>query len=341
MQLSVIVPTYNSEDYILDTLEQVYKLSKLVEMELIVVDDGSRDSTTQLIKKYENKMSLKIIYNSHYGVGYARNTGILYAVGKYITFVDSDDLIIPEAYKAAIVSAEKASYPDIVSCSKHLSGNRLVKGSFKKSIFLADMYISTKNFDILQYSSGPYSKLFCREFLLNQGIKFPVDINNGEDLIFNGYAILCARSILLISITAYLYRKHEGSLMTSANEKLIENNAKLLEEVKKLLGRAFEGKNGEYYSYWILRVMLINIVRVLCSQRRGYKEQYKAATKKICSASRDRNVRKIFNSSLSTRQKLLIFVIRFTPKWFSRNAIFFANKLLDSRKNAAGVFEEL
>ncbi|MDI6788821.1 MAG: glycosyltransferase, partial [Planctomycetota bacterium] len=91
--VSVIIPTYNSDKYLAEAIEsaldQTYK-----NLEIIVVDDGSTDNTRELVKQYESK--IHYIYQENQERSAARNTGIKYSRGKYLQFLDADDIILPE-----------------------------------------------------------------------------------------------------------------------------------------------------------------------------------------------------------------------------------------------------
>lgn len=107
-KVSVIIPTYNRDKYlekaIRSVLKQTYK-----NYELIVVDDGSTDKTKKIVKKYVKKYPKKVryIYQDNRGPSAARNTGILNAKGKYITFLDSDDEYLPKMLKRQIAYMKK------------------------------------------------------------------------------------------------------------------------------------------------------------------------------------------------------------------------------------------
>lgn len=97
--LSVIVPVYNVEHYVAETLDSVLNQT-LRELEIIVVDDGSTDSSGEIVNEYATKDSrIRVITKSNAGLGSARNTGIAVAKGKYLTFLDSDDTLPPSAYE--------------------------------------------------------------------------------------------------------------------------------------------------------------------------------------------------------------------------------------------------
>ena len=113
--VSVIIPAYNIEDYIgrcLDSIiSQTYK-----NLEIIVVDDGSRDYTGEILDNYAKKdRRIKVIHKENGGVSSARNKGIEAAEGDYIGFIDGDDLIEPGMYKTLVDLLEEEN-ADIAHC---------------------------------------------------------------------------------------------------------------------------------------------------------------------------------------------------------------------------------
>lgn len=105
--VSLIIPAYNAEEYIVRTLDNALAQS-LTELEIIVVDDGSTDSTPKIIDWYAQKyFNMKVIHQENKGVAAARNTGIIAACGEYVGFMDNDDMIHPDMMKRLYNSAKK------------------------------------------------------------------------------------------------------------------------------------------------------------------------------------------------------------------------------------------
>ena len=89
IKVSVIVPIYNTEKYVVECLESIVNQT-LKEIEIICIDDGSTDNSIEIVKCYSN---IKIIHQKHSGLSIARNTGMQNANGEYIYFCDSDDVL--------------------------------------------------------------------------------------------------------------------------------------------------------------------------------------------------------------------------------------------------------
>ena len=114
MKLSVIIPVYNAEKYIQETIESVYA-QEIADMEVICVDDCSTDDSVRVIRELQQAHdNLHLLQNTenHYA-GFSRNRGIEAAAGEWIHFLDADDLVAEGAYKKLLETAEKSG-ADIV-----------------------------------------------------------------------------------------------------------------------------------------------------------------------------------------------------------------------------------
>ena len=90
--VSVIIPTYNRADTIGEAIDSVIEQT-YSEIEIIVIDDGSRDNTSQILENYGDK--IRVVHQANSGVSASRNRGIKIAVGEFLAFLDSDDLWLP------------------------------------------------------------------------------------------------------------------------------------------------------------------------------------------------------------------------------------------------------
>ena len=101
-QISIIIPAYNVEKYIEETLRSIEKQT-FSDFEVLVIDDGSDDGTFDIVKSIASQdRRIKIYTQDNSGQGKARNTGIDNAQGEYLTFVDSDDLVLPDYLSTSI-----------------------------------------------------------------------------------------------------------------------------------------------------------------------------------------------------------------------------------------------
>ena len=110
MKLSIVIPIYNAEKYIEECLASI--LPEMDdEIELLLIDDGSTDSSYNVIQRYE-KSNIRILHHENHGVSYTRNRGIAEAAGTYIMFVDADDRLSPGWSK--VVLKECARKADVI-----------------------------------------------------------------------------------------------------------------------------------------------------------------------------------------------------------------------------------
>lgn len=187
--VSIIIPAYNVENYIVRTIEscvnQTYK-----KVEILIVDDGSLDNTSRVIQEYMLKDDrIKYFYQENSGVSKARNKGISHANGKYIVFLDSDDWLDKDAIEYLIYYQEKYKKYFITvnrQCIE-LDGKILKEKNkiFNEEIKILDVEELLENFIENNYSvSSSCYKLYSRDILLKNEIRFKENIFHGEDGLF-------------------------------------------------------------------------------------------------------------------------------------------------------------
>lgn len=183
VKVSVIIPVYNVENYLErclnSVLNQTYK-----DIEIILVNDGSTDSSGEICDKYGNKdKRIKVINNSNHGVSYSRNCGIRVATGEYVLFVDSDDTI-ESNYIWILVNANKFNNYDLILC------NICDVYMNKKNVRYKEFFTLTNDFcndyyKLVNILRVPFVKLYKLNIIKKYNIVFPEDISAGEDQIFN------------------------------------------------------------------------------------------------------------------------------------------------------------
>ena len=100
-RVTVLIPTYNAAAYLTETLESVCTQT-FRDFELLIVDDGSRDDTLAMARRFESRLTLRIIEQANAGPAAARNNGVRQAHGEYVAFIDSDDLMMPRRLEAQL-----------------------------------------------------------------------------------------------------------------------------------------------------------------------------------------------------------------------------------------------
>lgn len=115
LKVSVIIPTYNRAKYLKDAIESVLG-QKYQNLEIIIVDDGSKDDTAQIVKSFSSS-KIKYIYQANQGRSKARNRAIKLAKGEYIAFLDSDDIFLPGKIQKQVALLDKNSQYAMIYCS--------------------------------------------------------------------------------------------------------------------------------------------------------------------------------------------------------------------------------
>jgi len=161
-KISIIIPVYNAEKFISETIESVIAQT-YQDWEIIAVDDGSTDKTPEILKEYEKKLSkkLRVITQKNSGVSIARNTGIAAAKGEYIAFLDHDDLWMPEKLEKQIKLLDSNKELGLVYSDSYMIDE---SGNLKKDTFINS--IMSKN--ILQskvFRGNIFNELFCVDFI--------------------------------------------------------------------------------------------------------------------------------------------------------------------------------
>lgn len=210
MKLSIIIPVYNVEKYINKCLDSVLG-STLKDLEIIVINDGSTDSSLELIKKYKDKR-IVLIDKKNGGVASARNEGLKVATGDYITFLDSDDYVDENMYKDMLDKAIEGNY-DLVACD-----TKLVYPDHEEVI--SSMIDDTKINKHLMVDAYAvlWNKIYKKEIV--EGIYFTKGINLCEDVEFLYKVYSRVKKLGGIKKAYYNYVQRPGSLTYVYDEKI-------------------------------------------------------------------------------------------------------------------------
>ena len=233
---------YNTEKYIRQCLISVLS-QKLQDYEVIVVDDHSSDGSIaeveKLIPHFDGRLKLIRRDKQSGCAGIPRNEGIKAANGKYIVFLDSDDMLLPttlmnyfeiaEATKADVLHTEKVLiFHD--DGKRAFSRDELVPAANEAGEFVEDITFETndlaeriKRYHEKYFFWAPWGKLFKRDLLLRNNIIFP-SMKMSEDMIFCFKCLFLAKRYVRIPQITYIYRERQGSFMRSHSDAEAEIN---------------------------------------------------------------------------------------------------------------------
>ena len=258
-KLSIIVPVYGVEKYIDKCLNSLVKQS-LKEIEIIVVNDGTKDNSQKIIDKYVKKYpdKIKSYIKENGGQGSARNYGLKKTTGEYIGYVDSDDFVEKDMYKKLYNKAKENNY-DIVVC-----GNYNVSEDYQNKNI--DAFINNYNTDLENIFFGKmavWNKIYKRDILIKNKLEFKEKVWY-EDLAFTLKAIMNSNTFAFIDEPLYDYLIREGSTMNNSN---VKRNLEILEAFDDILSYIKHNKKEEYFDkvefLAIDHIYISAIVRIL------------------------------------------------------------------------------
>ncbi|OCG32034.1 hypothetical protein A9G33_04295 [Gilliamella sp. Choc3-5] len=175
--ISVVIPAYNTKDVIEKTLKSV-EAQTYQNYQMIIIDDGSTDGTSQLLDEYQQNNNKCIVYHqTNSGVSAARNKGIECSTGEFICFLDSDDTYAPTFFETMLLRQQQ-THGNIVYCGFY----RIKKSSIVKEIFNFNEGNIVKSF--LEKCFHISGMLFRRPFLIDNNITFDIDLKVCEDIFF-------------------------------------------------------------------------------------------------------------------------------------------------------------
>lgn len=227
--VSVIVPVYNVERYINRCVDSLL-CQTYAEIEILLIDDGSRDRSYAICKEYEKKdYRIHVFHKENEGLGLTRNYGIERASGAYLTFVDSDDYLTSDAIEIMLKKAEETQ-ADVVIANHFYKGKvesvvlpeRLYCGDEVKNILMVHMMGNKATvLDALSYTA--WAKLYKASLFTENNLVFPSERKMiWEDLAFSINAYPYCNRVYVMHDPVYYYCFNEGSLTHTYKANKIE-----------------------------------------------------------------------------------------------------------------------
>ncbi len=266
IDLSIIVPVYNVQEYITETILNIASQSTKYNYEVVLIDDGSSDDTVQVIKNVISSLSnFKLYLKKNGGAGSARNLGIEKANGTYIFFLDSDDLIKPTLVEEALSILYSENLDMYLFSASVFSDNNMAETVHyqRKNSEINSGIESLRNmFKDNEYIISPCLYITRLAKIKEFDIRFPQKIIY-EDSYFTFFNMVTASRMKATSKIYYYRRVRHGSVMTTHNKvrsfyssatvfKLISRDINSYSSIPKdiqkiILFRQFRGAASEYY----------------------------------------------------------------------------------------------
>lgn len=245
-QISIIIPVYNSEEYLKQCLDSI--LSQDFEAyEILLINDGSTDGSGEICEAYAGKdKRIRVFHQPNAGVSNARNKGIEAAQGEWLTFVDSDDYI-KEDYFGVLNQKTEADWL-FLNIDREKDGQLQTHLRFENHSYARAEFIAT--FSLYPHFPGPYAKFFRTSLIKTHKLKFNPDLKFAEDALFNlKYLKFCGK-ITTTNASIYIYRDTEAGLSKVYFD--FKNDSLLFEEMKKELELY---RDTDFYSRSLLNPM--------------------------------------------------------------------------------------
>lgn len=280
-QISVIVPVFKVENvlhYCIDSiLNQTFN-----DFELILIDDGSPDNSGKICDEYAKIDSrVKVVHKENEGVSVARNAGLELAKGKYICFVDSDDYIQRDYLEKLILAKKSNTDCQNIWC-KFLTVNDYKHNLDMEHIYCKEHKYSIKDIMTLHekwLDAGPVCKLYDKDIITNNNIRFNQNLSLGEDLTFNfEYLDYTSGDIVVIDCELYNY---VNTNINSLSNKYYENMFDIYKQLNSMMYRHMKKWNcdeiqfDKYYSACFYKYEVVMKNTFHTDSKLSKKEKYK------------------------------------------------------------------
>ena len=317
-KISIIVPVYNSEEYLTECIEsllrQTYK-----NIEVILVDDGSVDGSDVICDAYQEKDErIKVIHQRNQGVSAARNAGIHMSTGEFLSFVDADDYVdekyCENMYRAiddetGIVIARTIAFRENMIDDGYQGGSEdsFVTKDEKMELYKA-VLIDNKSLIKYPHISTCSAKLIRKSIVEIHHIRYHQQMKVYEDAMFNMQVIRASQKVKVIDSKIYFYRYYGNSASKAFNYDRVHQYELVYEQLNNFLGEdtALLKEELDYFKIKNMNTLLQNYSREKSTFRGFYEliqKMYKDDTYKSA-------VQQVKISLLPKRRKILVLGLR-------------------------------
>lgn len=259
--ISIIVPVYNVEKYLEKCVKTLMNQS-YENIEIILVDDGATDSSGELADSLANNDTrITVVHKKNAGLGMARNTGLEYATGKYVAFIDSDDYVdVNMIQKLHNALEEYNSDTSYCGYTMEYDSEKLVPvpAYYNKQVFLGEEIIDKVLLEMVAgkpeapkdaiLSMSVWHALYSMDIIRDNNIRFPSEREFiSEDIIFDIAYLQKSKSVCYINDPLYFYRcNNVNSLTHQYNDNEFARQKKQIEKIEFELGKFIEPEQFRY-----------------------------------------------------------------------------------------------
>lgn len=320
--ISIVVPVYNAEKYLDKCIQSIIN-QKYSNLEIILVDDGSKDNSLGLCKKYaENDKRIKVIHKENGGVSTARNAGIESASGDFIAFIDSDDYIDENMYFNMMQKASEYKC-DVVMCDcykingdkKEVFTHDIRSGFYNKKHLYKEYFDKLLMLDSINYPPTITNvvMLIKTDIIKSNKLKYKEGIKFSEDLLFGSQVMYYANSFYYLKGECYYnYINNPTSATNTYYEKKWDNFISLYKEIKDFFEERKDFDFSKQIYYCLLFFIYNSVGNIYGSNKKPYDKK-----KDILNILNNKEVRQMFDNidikslNLSKKQKLITYCYKY------------------------------
>lgn len=319
--VSVIVPVYNVEKYLKECVDSLL-LQTYSDLEIILVDDGSQDNSGAICDEFlQQDERVKVVHKENKGLGLARNSGLEVATGKYVTFIDSDDIAELDLVAQLMKNVHDTKADTCIGGFERVTedGKVVFKEQYEERVFQGNevydelfarmLGSAPKSHDAVRMSV--WNVLYSMAIIKEHRIRFPSEREFiSEDIIWDAEYYKHSQCVSVIGSTSYRYRITPGSLTQRYKPNMIDRICILYNELEKRL----EGDSEKITR--LQRQFFVNLKACLRQEKPSISQNDRATSKKnIRHILNNRTVQTILKTypiqSIQFAQRVFLIIVKY------------------------------
>ena len=313
--VSIIIPTYNVEDYIEECLYSIINQS-YTPYEVIIIDDGSVDRTVELVNRFQsvhNITNIKIIKQENSGQSIARNKGIREARGKYIIFMDSDDWFASNEAISKMVTRIEHEKADYIQCSfQFVRDSNYFTNHVKQKKTIDGQQALLDTLQVNNLYTSPWAKIYSTKFLKNNNLFFIEGLVN-EDTGFSISIAAKSTKVGFLQDIVYCSRERKGSTSRTSFIRMFDTMHQILDRTRQeLISLNVYDSIQDKFEARYLRSMIYNLMQT--AQRSNYKTYIQ--DRKYCFNHTDYILKNRYKTYLPFKHRVLIYMSNFKTTFY-------------------------
>ncbi|MCH4160343.1 MAG: glycosyltransferase [Bifidobacterium sp.] len=269
-----MIPVYNSAGVLAETLDSILNQDD-GSIEVICVNDGSTDASGDVLTSYADTYScVRVINQENQGITSARNKALSYATGRWVCFVDNDDIVASNAVSVLHKVSEEAC--DIIyfnyqrfstkapdQTGNHLGGERYFRGKDIEKLQSDCINRFRKNVPLISHSvlPTPWAKIYRLDFLHEYGLSFREEVTHEEDIVFNFEVLSHVNTAKMVDYTLYYYRWSDHSESHRYRPQIASSASETLRAYHEIVQRHYAHRSdiAELYRYRVLWELMYSV----------------------------------------------------------------------------------